>query len=88
MGVITYIVIEIAIVLVANVLGWALTEVRRPVFDVKPFNCRPCLTFWLTLFTGIAFAWYMADGWPLYALAAAGAFFNFVLINSKINIHE
>lgn len=32
------------------VLGWILTETRfRIPIDFKPFNCRPCLTFWLTL---------------------------------------
>lgn len=37
------------------VLGFLLTE--RPLFNVKPFNCRPCLTFWLTLLFGNITAW-------------------------------
>lgn len=38
-----------AIALTTWALGWYLTEKREPVIKVKPFNCRPCLTFWLTL---------------------------------------
>jgi hypothetical protein len=51
---------------VAFVGGWLLTEVSKPVLNVKPFNCRPCLTFWLTAAFNAAFAFaaapYLVDG--------------------------
>lgn len=33
----------------AFVLGFLFTERFKPLFKFKPFNCRPCLTFWLTI---------------------------------------
>lgn len=42
-----------AVCFLAFLTGWVLTEVLEPI-KVKPFNCRPCLTFWLSgVFSGI-----------------------------------
>lgn len=37
--------------LLAFIAGWFLTEVIIHPLNFKPFNCRPCLTFWLTVLT-------------------------------------
>lgn len=42
--------------LVAHVLAWLLTEVVHPVINVKPFNCRGCLSFWLSLVGSVVWA--------------------------------
>jgi amino acid transporter len=41
-------VLQFAII-AAFVLGFFFTEKTKPVINVKPFNCRPCLTFWFSL---------------------------------------
>lgn len=94
---------EITVLLAVNMLtgsyiGWVLTEWRRPVFAFKPFNCRPCLTFWATIATGLPLAAHIADEWNyrsgsviLYLLVAVvvlTAFINFLVINNKIQIYE
>jgi hypothetical protein len=33
---------------IAGALAWTFTAVVKPVIDAKPFNCAPCLSFWLT----------------------------------------
>lgn len=54
-------VLQVAII-AAFVLGFVLTEKVKPIINVKPFNCRPCLTFWLSLgfgaLTVYLFTWY------------------------------
>lgn len=44
----------------AHYLGKAGTE-RRPLFPFRPFNCRPCLTFWLAV---------LLWAWPAYLRGA------------------
>lgn len=80
----------LVIALIANVLGYVLTEVFDPVIAVKPFTCRPCLTFWLTLLGGWAFSWYvkpdlLADFWPVLATVLL-AFINYLYLITKIKI--
>lgn len=41
-------VLQVAII-AAFVLGFLLTEKVKPIINVKPFNCRPCLTFWFSI---------------------------------------
>jgi len=73
--------------MIANALGFIFTEGWRPLFNFKPFNCRPCLTFWFTLWGGCLISGYLGE--PLYCLlAAASAFVNYQIINSKIEIYE
>lgn len=78
--------------LIANALSWVLTEWKRPVFNFKPFNCRPCLSFWLTLACGF---WLVpcygfddtVRGAIVVVLVLVGLF-NYIIIKSKIQIHE
>lgn len=84
--------------LVANWLGWLLTEAKRPLFNFKPFNCRPCLTFWLTNLLGAPLAVYLAAEWQnrsgdliaflFGAVVILSAFLNYYIIKSKIQINE
>lgn len=80
--------------LVAKYLSWVLTEWKRPLFQFKPFSCRPCLSFWLTCGMGAPLVVYIADEWHdviTYLLALAvvlSAFLNYIVINSKIQINE
>ncbi len=41
--------VSVLLTVIATVLGWLFTEYREPLFKFKPFNCRPCLTFWLSV---------------------------------------
>lgn len=90
------------IALLAHLLGWVLTEVTALPWDFKPFNCRPCLTFWLT-WGGIALCAPIIGaklaaagitctrGAAIYALVLVGALLgvaNFWYVKSKTNIHE
>ena len=53
-------IVEILLMIIAflfcNWIGWLFTEVYLlPKFlRYKPFSCRLCLTFWLTIFVAIA----------------------------------
>lgn len=79
-------------VLISNVLGWVFTEWKRPVFNVKPFSCRPCLTFWFTAGFGMVIAVAQSrDGvtfWLLALIAFLSGLINFYYIQSKIKINE
>lgn len=91
-----------AVALLAHLLGWVLTEVTRLPWAFKPFNCRPCLTFWLTLGGVAVCAPLLAAkltaagvtcslGTTVYALVCVGALLglaNFWYVKSKTNIHE
>lgn len=44
-------VLQVAII-AAFILGFFLTEKVKPIINVKPFNCRPCLTFWFSVCFG------------------------------------
>lgn len=84
--------------LVARKLSWLLTEWKRPLFPLKPFNCRPCLSFWLTCGFGAFVTFYIADEWQYrsgavitYLLAACvflSALINYLTLNNKIKIYE
>lgn len=82
-----------AIMLISNRIGRYFTEVRRPLYNFKPWNCRPCFTFWLTgTLGGIASGVLAAPAWWLYAICLAVsilcAFLNYFIIKSKIQIDE
>lgn len=84
----------LAVVFAGNLLiGWDLgrffTEERRPLLDRKPFNCRPCFTFWVTF----AIAWLSSAAfsrpWWVDLLAAGTlALTNFIILKTKYKIYE
>lgn len=87
-------------VLICYGLAWLLTEKITPI-KVKPFNCRACLSFWLTLFFGMFLAWILirdqtelqgqaaAYGrWFLHGWAFLTALINYLYIKSKFKIYE
>lgn len=90
------------IALIARGLGWLATEAWRPLVNVKPFNCRPCLTFWLTILLVGIFAIVVSRFTPwheipsvretdFYQVAAMGvliAFINYLTLISKTKIYE
>lgn len=84
----------------AHYLGKAGTE-RRPLFPLRPFNCRPCLTFWLAvlLWAGPAYLAALACAasggatfptalWGLVGLGVAASLALFFYEKSKYHIHE
>ena len=81
--------------LVGNVLGYFLTEVVHPLINAKPFNCRPCLTFWLVALLGAISGICLFWGLPVYGYllsyaAICGAvllgLLSFLFINKNITI--
>lgn len=89
-------------IFIAYVLGWLFTEVIRMPFNFKPFNCRPCLTFWLTVVISITYSFIVT---PLfiqrgiisdamtgyYALVCIGfllGFINYLFIKLKFKIYD
>lgn len=58
-------VLFVANVLVMYLLAWFLTSVITLPMKFKPFNCRPCLAFWLTLVGGIVIAFIVAPHTPV-----------------------
>ena len=77
--------------LVGKALGWATTEFRGPLIDVKPFNCRGCMTFWLTFIPGTVLAFFVTEGVGVYLLsmvAALSAYINYLYIKFKSKVYE
>lgn len=70
-----------ALLLSAQGAAYALTEWRGPLIKIKPLNCRPCLTFWLTLLVALA-----AGEAARFAITLA--FINYFYIITKIKIYE
>lgn len=86
-----------ALMLIAQYIAWLMTDARyspctgaRPLINFKPFNCRACLTFWLTL---LLFA-IVVSGAPHKVTeqsainALVFAFINFFYIKTKIQVYE
>jgi hypothetical protein len=48
--------VMLANALIAWVLAWFFTEVIILPIKKKPFNCRGCMSFWLTWLMGVAWA--------------------------------
>lgn len=89
----------IGISLITWVLAWVVAEKLPRVIPFKPFNCRPCLTFWLTLLGCggfiLAFAQLLTDYAPyrlvvlaLLPLAFLIAFILFLIVKSKFTVYE
>lgn len=77
---------------VSSWLSWLLVDWKGPIFHFKPFSCRPCLTFWLTLALGVAAAAILHTSevvfYLLLALGVLTSFINYYYIKSQINIVE
>lgn len=89
METIILIVVLLAILLLSNALGYLAT--LKPWPNVKPFNCRECLTFWITLIAGGLFAWMHNDPGTravFFYIAVLSAFLNYFYITSKIKVYE
>lgn len=83
-------------------MGWALTEARAPLFNFRPFNCRPCMTFWATAGAGLAYALIVSrilarfdiagDYWVgVYVVTLVGVLLgliNFQYVKSQYKIHD
>lgn len=86
--------------LIMYALGWLLTEVFALPWKFKPFNCRECLTFWLTAVGGVVLAMLVPrhlsvcqDGRVLLSTGLTGVsvllgLTNFLYVKSKIQIYE
>lgn len=74
--------------LIAYGLGWLATEWRRPLLPFKPFNCRPCFTFWACLIGATLSLHYLTPmPWvPSACIAFWPAFALFVHLKNQINI--
>lgn len=77
------------ILLIVNMIAEYLTEWREPVVDLKPFNCRPCMSFWLVFWVLLpTFHYgYRASGDLSLAAAVSVAFLNFFIIRAKYDIY-
>lgn len=86
METITIILLLTANILTSNALGYLAT--LKPWPNVKPFNCRECFTFWLTVIGGALIA-YDREAWALILFAGLlSAFLNYFYITSKIKVYE
>lgn len=71
-------ILAIAVMLLSFVLGYELTEGRlplreiSPMFDMKPFSCRLCLSTHITWIAETCLAILFAS-WPLFAFGLACA---------------
>lgn len=85
--------------LVGRGLGWLLTEFRGPLLRFKPFNCRGCMTFWLTFLPGLALARLFSNpieaegvrdviAFLLSVVAFLSSFINYLYIKIKFKVYE
>lgn len=86
----------------AFVMGWLFTEVFSLPLRFKPFNCRPCLTFWLSVLCGVALAFIITPYFPgtgspdvrsviRFGLAGVGTLFgliSFLYIKLRFRVYE
>jgi hypothetical protein len=93
--VIAVIFLSICNVLISYTLAWLLTEVRPIPWRVKPFSCRGCLSFWLTLFfeLGIGAALPLpGDAEDIFCASCMVGLvlglINYLYIKSKFQIYE
>lgn len=80
-------IIYIINALVMYVLAWYLTEIRPLPIKVKPFNCRGCMSFWLTAISGTAIALAIGKPWLIFIAILTGLI-NYFYIKSKFKIYE
>lgn len=71
-------------------LGEYFTEIRKPILNFKPFNCRPCFTFWSTFFLGCLLYGRDANApvWLIAGMALVVALLGYTIVNSKYKIYE
>jgi hypothetical protein len=88
--------LQIANVLIMYLLARLFTEVLKLPWKVKPFTCRECLAFWLTLAGGIVLAFVVTvpqctrthNRLTLCWVAVLLALLNYFYIKSKFKIYE
>ena len=86
----------VANVLIMYALAWFFTEVIRLPWKVKPFTCRECLAFWLTLIGGIVLAFIVTvpdcartfSRLTLCGSAVLMGLINYLYIKIKFRIYE
>lgn len=72
---------------IASVLAWYHTEYKKPLVSVKPFTCRPCFTFWVTLAGGFALSAALSWHWIAATIAALGmGLINYYRVKNLITI--
>ncbi len=87
----------VAIAILSRAGAYIFTQIKKPIFNFKPFNCYGCLSFWLTLIFGcviILFTRYVFETADLINFArfyiATVAFLlgliNYLTINFKLTI--
>jgi len=80
------------VMVVSYVLAWLFTEVLEPPINRKPFNCRGCLSFWLTTTYGILAAFLITPGTAgrlaLSVLSVILGLLNYLYIRKKFKIYE
>ena len=88
MEVIIWTILLIAIALISNAISFYFTEVRKPIYDVKPLNCYGCLSFWLTVILGFSAA-YFSPKFPNFgSFAVVLAYCNFLYVKFKYKVYE
>jgi 4-amino-4-deoxy-L-arabinose transferase-like glycosyltransferase len=90
---IPYILILLAVAMIGYILAWDLTEGNHILsnkyqfFSVKPFSCRPCLTFWITsLFHYITGVMIQSERYIVAGIAVALLTFVYLYIKDRKHI--
>lgn len=73
--------------LLANKIAPVLVRWASPFLKFKPFTCRECLTFWLTMAGGTALV-FVHPSYMFGVAAILAAFVNFFYTKSIIQIYE
>jgi len=78
--------------LIACGLAWLLTEVVHLPWKVKPFNCRGCLSFWLSFVVGSVLAYFVTHKletrFCLVVIAFLTGIINYQYIKIKFRVYE
>lgn len=104
---IIFILIAAALTVVNALMAWSLAYILTEVFALpwkfKPFNCRACLSFWLTLTMGIIWAVVLGIFWGgpelstearliiiagFIAVAFLVGLINYLYIKTKFKVYE
>lgn len=95
--------VMVANALTAWALAWLFTEQIVLPWKVKPFNCRACLSFWITWVLGTVYAVVLSFNWQgpelstearliiiagLIGVAFLVGLINYLYIKAKFKIYE
>lgn len=87
--ILSYLAVSACAMFTAWELARYFVEVRRPLFNFKPFNCRPCFTFWVTFAMCLICSALAPFGFVWCVLGSAVlSLINYLLIKSKTKIYE